>query len=448
MIIPNKTKDRILIEKLNNLTLHEKDYWSFSGRSRREHGHKYFQYPAMMVPQMIGSILDEICAVHPEIKNIGDPFAGSGTVLTESLFKGLNFTGCDINPLAILLCQSKAGPFLPEDIEKRIKILNHKISLDTKNSIEINFPGIDKWFRTDVQIDLSKIRRVIKKESSLWIRRFLWIALAETARLTCNSRTSTVKLHIRPDVEIIKRNLDSLHLFNRILSRNIEHLKSQTLILKSKGFLNTNGEYKGRTSLNLLNCRDYKIKGSNKWDVIFTSPPYGDNSTTVSYGQYSYLPLQWIDSHDIDPSFDKTYLNSTHEIDYRSLGGSKKVEDNTIDIITNKSISFKKIISAYRKQPKDRLKRISAFIRDLDLCLDQMIFNLQSGGLLVWIIGNRNVGGKSVPLDQIVSELLEYRNASLLINMERRIPTKRMALKNNVSKTISSETIIIMRKGK
>ena len=29
-------------------------------------------------------------------------------------------------------------------------------------------------------------------------------------------------------------------------------------------------------------------------DLICTSPPYGDNHTTVTYGQFSILPLLWI----------------------------------------------------------------------------------------------------------------------------------------------------------
>ena len=59
-------------------------------------------------------------------------------------------------------------------------------------------------------------------------------------------------------------------------------------------------------------------------DLLVTSPPYGDNPSTVPYGQYSYLPLQWIDLDDIHEDIDSSYLRSTHEIDTRSLGGSKK----------------------------------------------------------------------------------------------------------------------------
>lgn len=46
-----------------------------------------------------------------EIDSVGDPFVGSGTVLTETMLKGLRFWGTDINPLSILSSMVKKGPF-------------------------------------------------------------------------------------------------------------------------------------------------------------------------------------------------------------------------------------------------------------------------------------------------------------------------------------------------
>lgn len=53
-----------------------------------------------------------------------------------------------------------------------------------------------------------------------------------------------------------------------------------------------------------------KLPKKYKFDVILTSPPYGDNHTTVTYGQYSYLPLSWIDLKDIDSNASSKYLET------------------------------------------------------------------------------------------------------------------------------------------
>ena len=65
---------------------------------------------------------------------------------------------------------------------------------------------------------------------------------------------------------------------------------------------------------------------------------------------------------------------------------------------------------------------------------------------MFWILGNRKVGGVRVPLDTILSELLAERRAVLLCSLSRQISSKRMALKNSHADTMSTESILVMRK--
>jgi len=84
--------------------------------------------------------------------------------------------------------------------------------------------------------------------------------------------------------------------------------------------------------------------------------------------------------------------------------------------------------------------------RDLDGCLDPILKSLRPGGLMVWTLGNRKVGGIRVPLDCILEDLLNAHRATLLCKLTRRISSKRMAPKNSIAETMSSETILVMRK--
>lgn len=439
-------KNRSLRIRLARLSSCNVDFWSFRGAARRDHGHGFFQYPAMMVPQMAGAILDTILQVHPEISTVADPFAGSGTVLTETMFRGRNFLGYDINPLAILLCKTKCGPFFPEDLDNIATDLLARINSDKSCGIDISFPNIDKWFRKDVQIELSKIRRAIEKQPCLWSRRFFWIALAEAVRLSGNSRTTTFKLHIQPANEINSKRISPIALFERAIKRNLSKLASQTNYLSSKNLLEK-GHYKSKIEIQLGDCRHISQKEVGPVDLIMTSPPYGDNVTTVPYGQYSYLPLQWLDLSDIDADSPQDYLRTTMEIDYRSLGGSKKVFPDTISYLKSLSPSLERFLRDLKEQPKDRTNRVVAFIRDLDATLPAILNSLRPGGLLVWTLGNRKVGGVRVPLDKILTEILLIHNVYLITSISRKIPSKRMANKNSIAETISTESILVMRKG-
>lgn len=443
MINSSPQKDEKLSKLLAGLSKIDHDYWSFKDNSRREHGHGMFQYPAMMVPQMARTVLEQACVIHPEIERVGDPFVGSGTILTESMFRGLSFTGMDINPLAILLCRVKAGPFFIGALTEKVQQVIFRIEADPYSNVEVNFINRDKWFQSDVQVALSKIRRAILREDSLWARRFFWIGLAEAVRLTSNSRTSTYKLHIRPYDEIRSRNYDAIGIFKKTINRNLQHMKDKSNCLIREGYL-SRGHYRKEVDITFGDTRH--VPQSSYCDVILTSPPYGDNSTTVPYGQYSYLPLQWIDLADIDPAANAEHLRSTHQLDTQSLGGSMSIKKTDQEALTDKSPALMHYLRRLKNQPADRSKRIISFFRDLDACLDPILGGLRPDGLIVWVLGNRKVGGIRVPLDLILSELLAAHKTTLLCSLKRRIPSKRMAIKNNHTDTMSTETILVMRK--
>ena len=147
-------------------------------------------------------------------------FVGSGTVLTETLLQGKNFWGVDINPLAILLCIVKQGPFHINELRCKIDSLITNLTNSDTTTDEVSFNNIDKWFRNDVKMSLAKIKQCFRSEESLWARRFFWIALAETVRLTSNSRTSTFKLHIRTEEDIDSRGNGVENTFIQTTERN------------------------------------------------------------------------------------------------------------------------------------------------------------------------------------------------------------------------------------
>ena len=179
-----------------------------------------FQYPAMMVPEMLGDLMKIIVDTDPAISTIYDPFMGSGTTLTSQCYWDV-VTGADVNPLAVLLCQAKSGPFRYEFLSDVSDELFERMSDDKSTRLEANFTNRSKWFQPEVSIELSRIRRAIRTVPELWCRRFLWVALAETVRLSSNSRTSTFKLHIRPETEILKRSIDPKSVFEDVVTRNL-----------------------------------------------------------------------------------------------------------------------------------------------------------------------------------------------------------------------------------
>jgi hypothetical protein len=168
------------------------DFWSFKDDSDRDLAHSLFQYPAMMVPRLQRVLLDEMLEADPSARSVYDPFLGSGTVLTEAMLRGLTFGGVDVNPLAVLVSATKSAPFHHETFGAEARAVAASARVDRATRAEAAFPGRDKWFTPGVVLELSALRRAIARRSDLALRRFLWVAVAETVRLACvTARTSS-----------------------------------------------------------------------------------------------------------------------------------------------------------------------------------------------------------------------------------------------------------------
>jgi DNA modification methylase len=422
------------------------NFWNFKGKSKAKNNNVFFNYPAMMVPAMQAKLIDIILNFQTNVKSVLDPFVGSGTTMIESMMKGLNFSGQDINPLAILLCNSKKIPFYQKKMKEKIEILLENIKNDSKLTIDIDFPNRDKWFKKEVSISLSTIRRNILLEKSKWARQFFWVALAETIRLSSNSRTSTFKLHIKKSDIIENSTFDVFNKFKNILNNNFElwklykeNLNSKKLLLKST--------YKKEVNIFLENSsEEIKLNRDEKFDLLISSPPYGDNHTTVTYGQFSYLPLQWIELDDIHPKISPELLKTINYIDSHSLGG-RKFNDTVIERkLESASPTLLKILNKIENTDCNKKNKILSFYADLSKCLEKCIVSLKQNAYMIWTVGNRTVAGIIIPLDVILREIIEDLGGKYVLSLNRDIINKRMAIRNKDSKTMTHEIVIIMRK--
>ena len=333
-------------------------------------------------------LIKVVAEVDGRVTRVFDPFAGSGTTLVECMRLGLDYEGHDINPLAVLFCRTKTGPFHVHKLAAVAKEVVELAGEDRGRRVEAEFPGLEKWFCRTAITQLSRIRRTIRRVDHTWCRRVLWTGLAETVRLTSNSRTSTFKLHVRSKDDLESRKTDPLRTFTTVVSGITKRLQAEAQALREGERLTTGGYYRGDLRIRLWDSKNSR-PGLHLHDLLVTSPPYGDNASTVPYGQYSYLPLQWIDLEDIEEAVDPRCLRTTHEIDTMSLGGSKKNAIQEVAHLLEASPSLKETLSRLEHLPADRGRRVAAFCRDLDSSLHSAVATLRSGAYMIWTIGNQ-----------------------------------------------------------
>lgn len=437
----NKTNKIIKknIKAISSETLNGENY------SRNDFARSILNYPAMMVPSVQEPIIERLSEALNKNVSLLDPFMGASNTLVTGMKYGMDVFGQDINPLSILLSQVKTNFYQKEELVDADQRVISCINSDSSDVIEVSFTNINKWFTEDVQIDLSKIYRAIRREPNLRIRKFFWVTLAETIRLTSNDRTSTFKMHMRPIEEIKARQVSAIKTFSSISKKNIKNFVDYISVLVEKGHIKK-GKYTKNAEV-VWGDTNSGINTKKTFNLLVTSPPYGDNQTTVTYGQFSYLPLQWIPLEDIDISIEMDYLKTAQAIDNRSLGGQIKESINDIEErVFDKSKTLKKFINQFKNGERKKAEKVTRFINDLDNSIDKMLPRMREDSFLVWTIGNRNVNKQVVQNDLILNELFASKGVNLFTDLERDILSKRMPGRNNFSDMMSKEKILIFKK--
>lgn len=403
-------------------------YWDFTEK-KTNNIHSICRYPATMVPDMQKELISIIMEQDHEIGNILDPFHGSGVTLVEGANMNLTPVGIDINPLANLITRVKLQGINKLEITNSIKKIQTKLE-DDNYEFEIHtFNNIEKWYRSDFIFTFSKIKSVISEEKCANIRRYFWVCLINILKKYSNTRTSTFKLHVKTleDIESMKNNI--IQDFLNSIKKNYEYLPNYSRNRKVSLRI-------GDSIDELRNIND------NSVDIVCTSPPYGDNSTTVTYGQYSSLPLFWIDSKDLG-SFDQKLLLNYSSIDSQSLGGSKRKMSSEFNS-TELELYLSKIT-------ENKRRKVKSFVNDYLSVMKELTRVTRVGGYIMLTIGNRRVDNVIMPLTSITKEFFLENNMYLEAELTRNIPFKRMPKRvsrvNDKSvESMNTEYVLIFRK--
>ncbi len=410
------------------------DDWTFNGASTRELTHVYHDYPARMIPQIAGKLLD---LYGSKATTLFDPFCGSGTSLVEATVRGINAFGTDLNPLARLIAKAKTA--LPD-----IKQLEEQIALFDRQALEdqlhqlgelpvvYGIPNLEFWFKPQVVEKLWRIREWIKTIQDQAIQLFFQVAFSETVRESSNTRKDEFKLYRYPPERLKTHDPNVYGMMSSKLHRNLQGYKKYRAIL-------ANLKQTARVTIcdfNTVEGIPTELIPENSVDIVITSPPYGDSGTTVAYGQFSRLSAAWLE------------LEDPHKIDRKLLGSNPiqtKVE------FSSRPLS-EAIEQIYQKDHKRALQVIS-FYRDLRASTANVAKVIRKGGIAGYVVGNRKVRGVVLPTDQAVQTFFEECGFVHVTTYRRNIPNKRMPLKNSptnvagvLDHTMTGEYIVVMKR--
>jgi site-specific DNA-methyltransferase (cytosine-N4-specific) len=424
------TTDRVREQMRLHLGLMDADGedWDYAAADTKTHTHCYHIYPAMMIPQVARRLIRTYGA---GARLLLDPFCGSGTSLVEARLAGLNAIGIDLNPFATLLARAKTTDYDLPSVYKQSRKLRHFVDDLLKRGMEVPAPqfyNIDYWFKPEAQRDLALLRYAIESVIPVETRDFFWVAFAATVRESSNTRRGEYKLYRIPESELHTYTPRVFTTFWERLGRNLRGLEE---------FLN---ERDPRTHAQVYerDVRDGIPLTTGAVDIVVTSPPYGDSQTTVAYGQFSRLVLQWLGYDD----------DTAKSIDRRALGGTiapTKIHYN--------APSLESTLEAIGQASHKRAAQVKQFYDDFAQCFPEISRVVKPGGYGCFVVGNRTVKGVRIPTDRILIEIAACFGWAHITTHHRNIPNKRMPLRNSPSNkpgelapTMTEEHIVVLQK--
>lgn len=360
------------------------------------------RYPATMLPQIGIDILKEF-KVSKGI--LLDPYCGSGSSFASGLECGLTeMEGYDINPLAVLISKVKFTKLsIQRIIETRQIFRNdlYEFLKDESNITKLKRPSvtnIEFWFSKAVISNLCAIKYFIDEIKNEYIRDFFFIPFSETIRECSYTRNSEFKLYRMKSEDILNFNPDVIGVFFKKLEDTI--------------YLYTNFYFPKLAAAKVKVYAAAFRPQSKLFDVVLTSPPYGDSRTTVAYGQFSTFSNEWFG------------IKNARKIDQMLMGGGKSgyiISEGLIadDVTQIAKIDYKRALD------------VSAFYNDLKYSIQKVAESVNKYGKVIYVVGNRTVKQVLLPTDQFIAEKFEENGFKHLITYERAISNKAMPSKNS-----------------
>ena len=408
----------------------EKKELSFHGEQLLRGRHRIHPYPAMLHPLLV-SFLIETYSKKDDV--IFDPFCGSGVTLLQSGIIGNESVGFDINPLALLIARAKIQTYRKKKLLEEFEDLKESVCKNSSplfNGDRTDIPQIknrDYWYSKSVVNDLGKIRYVLKNKSYKY-KDFFMANFAFICRDQSLTRNGEFKRYRMKEEKIARTKNEVLPKF---FSRTEEMIEV---------FLDT--DIPRKRSRPIFANSENKIPSRIKYDLVVTSPPYGDSGTTVAYGQYTSFGSEWVNGLNAQNG-------NGYKIDRESLGRASRLNDglNNYEILMDE---IKKIRSVDSKRADEVLYFFNGYYK----AVENVVKNLNRKGRVCFVVGNRTVKGFQIPMDQITASFLESMGLRFEGIFVRDILNKVMPSKNSPSnkvgvksQTMVNEYVVVFAKG-
>jgi hypothetical protein len=377
------------------------------------------RYPAKILPYIpIFFLSSEAYASHRDV--ILDPFAGTGTVLLESIihpyFKR-NAFGVEINPIARLIAKVKTTPLDTIRLKKEAEVLVNRIKAFSGEAEIPDFPNRDLWFSPRIQVQLAKIRKCIEAVEDPDFRDFFFVCLSSIIRdvsLADPKIAPPVVLkpgnfHKNPQRQKEVAALLRKKKWARPLAYFIRNIKKNIGRIEALNHVEEVASKKVRSVIIWDDARELKrgkqlAKGiidksqaepleSESIGLVITSPPYINAQKYIRTTKFELFWLGLVKGEEL-AALDGRFVG-TERISYK--------EYNEITVIGVESADH--LIKQVYDRDKEKAGIVSRYFGDMHKAMKEIYRVLKKGGRLILVVGDNTICGLGIENHKILSDI-------------------------------------------
>lgn len=375
----------------------EQDYTATFADNMKMPVHKWYRYTAGFSAAWVNQLISE------EIKNgrtrIIDPFAGSGTVLIESEFAGVESYGVEAHPYVYRIAKTKLNWNFPADIFKEEALALLK-KAKSKTITQTEFPKlIMSCYPLETIQRLEALKQAcLDKKQDEEIQNFNWFIITSILRSTSPVGTAQWQ-YIQPNKtkSIV---IDPFVAFESKVNEMYLDMKR------------TQNRFKNVVDSVILNedARNIQSIPEGWGDLVITSPPYANN---YDYADATRLEMTfWGDINgwaDLQDNVRKHLVRAcTQHV--------SKLGDSIEDILANPRLDIIKseLSEVFETLKEERLKHggkknyhlmIAAYFNDLADVFHSLKQVTNDNCKMCFVIGDSAPYGIYVPVDKWLGEL-------------------------------------------
>ncbi len=415
--------------------------------------HGIHEYRGKFFPQLVRSLLN--IAKVPDHGVIADPTCGSGTTLVETVLSGYHGLGLDLNPLSVLMSQTKCALFsaVPADVMESYQGLRTDL-LRASQTPDPTLPYFSQlsqkdqgylreWFSERVLTELDVV--------SLYVHALPTGALRDFMRLSISNIMRRVSWQKEADLRVRKEVKDDTN-----IHPVLEFLTEVESALRTfLAFLYQNqGKPLGTCDIQegtAVNITKFWKQWLGKVDVVITSPPY---ATALPYLDTDRLSLYYLGllsrsghrSRDLEMIGNREISDKRRE-QYWDLFQQRR-EDlpmSAVDLIERIYRLNAGTQAGFRRQNVPAL--LAKYFLDMHEVMDGIARLLKPGAHAYIVIGNNHTiaGGEKVEIEtaNILGEIATAVGLQQCEHIPMEMLVSREIFKNNA---VASEVILSLRR--